>query len=64
MSDIKLDQQQIHSEDIGEVVGDFHGTPIVQVDFEAAAEREARAQDRIAAKVREAAAQRKEEVAQ
>ena len=64
MSDIKLDQQQIHSEDIGEVVGDFHGTPIVQVDFKAAEDREARAQDRIAAKVREAEAQRKEEVAQ
>ena len=64
MSQIKLDIGTIHSDDIGEVVGSFHGTPIVQVDFKAAEDREARAQDRIAAKVREAEALRKEEGAQ
>jgi hypothetical protein len=39
VSDIKLDRQEIHSDDIGEVVGDFHGTPIYVVDFEAIEQR-------------------------
>jgi hypothetical protein len=40
MSTIKLDQLYMHSDDIGEVVGDFHSTPIFHVDFSAVYERE------------------------
>jgi len=52
MSQIRLDSTTLHNDDIGPVIGDFHSTAIVQVDFEAAKLRESRTQDRIAAKVR------------
>lgn len=42
MSSIKIDQQYAHSDDIGEVVGYFHDTPIHLWDPNTTAVREAR----------------------
>lgn len=42
MSKIVLDTLQIHSDDLGEVVGDFHGTPIIGWNPQTTAEREDR----------------------
>jgi hypothetical protein len=40
MSKVILDNLEIHSDDLGDVVGDFHGTPIRQYDSRATEARE------------------------